>query len=477
MPLSLSNTILKPETANSPLRRELMEIMETLQQMSPSSDDVWGTIIGSTLLALFCALVWLIVRKVLIRLAQMAISKSKTTWDDQMVEAGVFDVGSHIPSLVIFAVGVLVVPSIPAGISDTLSKLTFGILAIQIARLVSAVLNGVNGIYNQSARAMSRPIKGYIQVAQVIAYIAGIVSMVSIWLGKSPVIFLSGLGAMSAVLLLVFRDTLLSLVAGIQLTSNGLIRVGDWIEMQSFGADGTVTDIALNTVTVQNFDRTLTLIPTHKFLEHSFRNWRHVFDSKARRIKRHILIDATSIHFLKPEEIDHLCGIALLRPYLEKRRLEVEAFNKLLEERGEAASVVNRRALTNIGTFRAYAQAYLEAHSELRKDLITMVRQLQPTDNGIPLEIYAFVANPTWVHYETVQSDIFDHFFSIIPEFGLRQYQAPSGTDIRTAGRSLGDAVHAIEASRQEQALQEIEDGTAALLAAAEKRAGGNPEE
>lgn len=477
MSVSLSNTILSPEAANSPLRRELLEIMEALNHMTPSSEEVWGTVIGSTLLALFCALVWLIVRKVLVRLVQMAISKSKTTWDDQMVAAGVFDVGSHIPSLVVFAVGVLVVPSIPAGISDTLSKLTFGVLAFQIARLVSAVLNGVNGIYNQSARAMSRPIKGYIQVAQVIAYIAGIVSMVSIWLDKSPVIFLSGLGAMSAVLLLVFRDTLLSLVAGIQLTSNGLIRVGDWIEMPSFGADGDVTDIALNTVTVRNWDNTLTLIPTHKFLEHSFKNWRHVFDSKARRIKRHILLDASSVRFLTEEDIERLSAIHLLRPYLETRQEEIAEHNHALEEKGVGQSAVNRRALTNIGTFRAYASAYLNAHNELHKGRTTMVRQLQPTNEGIPLEVYTFVANPAWVHYEGVQADIFDHFFSVLPEFGLRQYQAPSGTDIRTAGRSLGDAVHAIEASRQEQALQEIEDGTAALLAAAEKRAGGNPEE
>lgn len=417
--------------ASSPLLRELQDIWAAIVGMTPSREDVWSTLVGCTLLIIFCTFVWAIFRKVLTPILLAGISRSKTRWDDEMVNAGVFDVGSHLPSMLVFAIGVLIIPSIPTGVGEFLSTLVLGLLALQIARLIGCVLNGVNSIYNLSARAAERPIKGFIQVGQVVAFIAGIVCMVSIWLGKSPVLFLSGLGAMSAVLLLVFRDTLLSLVAGIQLTSNGLIRVGDWIEMPSFGADGDVTDIALNTVTVRNWDNTLTLIPTHKFLEHSFKNWRHVFDSKARRIKRHILLDASSVRFLTEEDIERLSAIHLLRPYLETRQEEIAEHNHALEEKGISQSAVNRRALTNIGTFRAYASAYLNAHNELHKGRTTMVRQLQPTNEGIPLEVYTFVANPAWVHYEGVQADIFDHFFSVLPEFGLRQYQAPGGADLR----------------------------------------------
>ena len=417
---------------SSLLREELRGIIDALAGMLPTRGEFWGTLVGTVILAAFCGLLWLIVHKVVLRLILAGVRKTRGTWDDHMVAAGVFDVASHLPSALVFAVGVLIVPSITPGAGVFLSRFVFGLIALDVARLVSSVLNGVNAIYNDSSkRAAQRPIKSYIQIAQVLTYFTGIICMISVWLGKSPVLFLSGIGAMSAVLMLVFRDTLLSLVAGVQLTSNGLIQVGDWIEMPSFEADGDVTDIALNTVTVRNWDNTSTLIPTHKFLEHSFKNWRHVFDSKARRIKRHILIDAASVRFLTDDEIEKLCGIHLLRPYLEARREEVASYNRALEEDGKEASAVNRRALTNLGTFRAYAGAYLNAHPELHKGRTTMVRQLQPTNEGIPLEIYTFVANPAWVHYEGVQADIFDHFFSILHEFGLRQYQAPGGADLR----------------------------------------------
>lgn len=440
-------------SATSAIRQELMEIVVSFQDRIPTTAELLSSVISIALLVGVCFVAWLIADKVLKRIALALIRRTKTTWDDAMVDAHVFDIATLLVPLIIFAVGILGMSRVPVGLGDALSTFVIGFIFLHLARLASAILNGVNAIYVSSRRVINRPIKGYIQIGQVLVYLTGIVCMVSFWVGENPLLFLSGIGAMSAVLMLVFRDTLLSLVAGIQLTSTDLIRMGDWIEMETFGADGTVTDIALNTVTVQNFDRTLTLIPTHKFLEHSFRNWRHVFDSKARRIKRHILFDATSVHFLSPEDIDRLRQIVLLRPYLDARCQEVDAHNQRLEEEGIQPSLVNRRALTNLGTFRAYANAYIQAHPLLRKDLVMMVRQLQPTDDGIPLEIYAFTSDPTWTVYEGIQADIFDHFFSVIPEFGLRQYQAPAGTDIRTAGRSLGEAVHAIEAGRERRML------------------------
>jgi miniconductance mechanosensitive channel len=250
------------------------------------------------------------------------------------------------------------------------------------------------------------------------------------------VIFLSGLGAMTAVLLLIFRDTLLSLVAGVQITTNDLLRVGDWIEMPQFAADGDVVDIALNSVTVQNWDRTLSVIPTHKFLEHSFKNWRGMTESGGRRIKRAVHIDQTTIRYLDDDEVERFASWQLLGEYVGRKREEIAAFNR--EHAPPEGTVPHVRRLTNVGTFRAYLIEYLKAHPGIRKDMTFLVRQLAPGPQGLPIEIYVFTADTRWAFYEATQADIFDHVLATIPEFGLRVYQQPGGADVQRALASSG---------------------------------------
>jgi miniconductance mechanosensitive channel len=250
---------------------------------------------------------------------------------------------------------------------------------------------------------------------------------------RSPVIFLSGLGAMTAVLLLVFRDTILSLVAGVQMTTNDLIRVGDWIEMPQFQADGDVVAINLNSITVQNWDRTLTVIPAHKFLEHSFRNWRGMQESGGRRIKRAFHVDQTTVRFLTDEEVERFERWELLGDYIRRKREEVEAHNREHPSREGEVEMPHQRRLTNVGTLRAYLIEYLRNHPGVRQDMILLVRQLEPGPEGLPIEIYVFSADTRWVQHEGLQADIFDHILAMVPEFGLRVYQKPSGADLHGA--------------------------------------------
>src|SRR5690606_14362439 len=251
------------------------------------------------------------------------------------------------------------------------------------------------------------------------------VILIAALIDRDPLLIIGSLGAASAVLLLVFRDTLLSLVAGVQLTGNDLIRVGDWIEMPGFDADGFVIDIALNTVTVQNWDKTFTIIPAHKFLENSFKNWRGMQTSGGRRIKRSIYLDMSTVHFLTPEEIEDLSRFALLRPYFEEKKRDIETWLEHHHEGRE--NPVNSRRLTNVGTFRAYIDLYLRSRPDIATDMTFLVRQLQPTDKGLPIELYVFVNDVRWAIYEGVQGDVFDHLLAILPEFGLRVFQVPSG--------------------------------------------------
>lgn len=301
-----------------------------------------------------------------------------------------------------------------------------------------------NQLYSRKEIARSRPIKGYLQGIQLVAYLFGIMCTIAVLIDKSPLLLLSGLGALTAVLMLVFKDTILSLVAGIQLTTNDLIRVGDWIEMPQFNADGDVLEITLHNVKVQNWDRTITMIPAHKFLEHSFKNWRGMQESGGRRIKRSLFIDLDSIRFLNEADIEGFMGVSVLCDYLTKKRSELVEHHRVARLSDDAPKA-NRRRLTNVGTFRAYLSEYLKTHPAIHKGMTFMVRQLQPTPEGLPIEIYVFVNDVRWAVYEGVQADIFDHVLAIMPEFGLRVYQKPSGYDLRAMrmpqSRALPDGV------------------------------------
>ncbi|HDY3226247.1 TPA: mechanosensitive ion channel family protein, partial [Salmonella enterica] len=292
-------------------------------------------------------------------------------------------------------------------------------------------------IFNLSQKwpaASQLPLKGIFQGIKLIGAIIVGILMISLLIGQSPAILISGLGAMAAVLMLVFKDPILGLVAGIQLSANDMLKLGDWLEMPKYGADGAVIDIGLTTVKVRNWDNTITTIPTWSLVSDSFKNWSGMSASGGRRIKRSINIDATSIHFLDDDEKQRLLTAQLLKPYLTSRHQEIDEWNKQLDA---PESALNHRRMTNIGTFRAYLNEYLRHHPRIRKDMTLMVRQLAPDDHGLPIEIYAFTNTVVWLEYESIQADIFDHIFAVVEEFGLRIHQTPTGSDIRVLSGTL----------------------------------------
>lgn len=295
---------------------------------------------------------------------------------------------------------------------------------LSLFSLLDVILN----LSQKLPAASQLPLKGIFQGIKLISAILVGILMISLLIGQSPAILISGLGAMAAVLMLVFKDPILGLVAGIQLSANDMLKLGDWLEMPKYGADGAVIDIGLTTVKVRNWDNTITTIPTWSLVSDSFKNWSGMSASGGRRIKRSISIDATSIHFLDEDERQRLHKAHLLKPYLTTRHQEIDEWNQQLDA---PESVLNHRQMTNIGTFRAYLNEYLRHHPRIRKDMTLMVRQLAPDDHGLPIEIYAFTNTVVWLEYESNQADIFDHIFAVVEEFGLRIHQSPTGNDIR----------------------------------------------
>ena len=340
-----------------------------------------------------------------------------------------------VPSLVVQA-GILAVPHLPEAAATVIRNVAVALTVLHMLRVLLAMLDA---LYTSSESvepvegAKRRSIKSYVQLGKLMLMLLGGIVILATLVDRSPLILLSGLGAMSAVLMLVFKDTILSFTAGVQLSSNDLLRVGDWIEMPQVGADGDVIDIALNTVKVQNWDKTITTIPTWRLMSESYRNWRGMAQSGGRRMKRALQLDMTSVHFLSEAQVARLTHIALLRPYLEEKLRDVSQANASLRATlGEQATdPANQRRLTNLGTFRAYAEAYLRAHPGINQEMTLMVRTLEPTSQGVPMELYCFTATTAWVAYEGIQGDIVDHLLAILPEFDLQLYQSPSGQDFR----------------------------------------------
>ncbi|MGY4027093.1 mechanosensitive ion channel family protein [Aeromonas rivuli] len=293
-----------------------------------------------------------------------------------------------------------------------------------------SVLDCILFISRRAPVGKTLPLRGIFQGVKLMGSILVGIVMLALLMGKSPVILFSGLGAMTAVLMLVFKDPILGLVAGIQLSANSMLNVGDWLQMDKYGADGEVIDIGLTTVKVSNWDKTITTIPTYALISDSFKNWQGMTEAGGRRIKRCVNIDITSVRFLEHDELLKLSHAKLLAPYLSRKEQELSRYNQQLA--GELATPINGRHLTNLGTFRAYLQAYLQAHASIRKDMTLMVRQLAPTPDGVPLEIYCFTSTTAWAEYEGIQADIFDHLFAVIGEFYLRLHQTPTGHDLRS---------------------------------------------
>ena len=334
-----------------------------------------------------------------------------------------------VPALIISS-GIGVVPHLPLAIVMVVSNVVAASIILFVAIAIGEALGLANQIYDRRPDAASRPIKGYVQVLKILLYAGAAILIVAALMEQSPLLLLSGLGAMAAVLMLVFKDTILSLVASVQLTSNDMLRVGDWIEMPQLHADGDIIDIALHTVKVQNWDKTITTIPTHRLIAESFKNWRGMSEAGGRRIKRALLLDQNCIRFLSADERHALGRIALIRDYLERKQDELGAWNARLGDGGHEPP--NTRRVTNIGTFRAYVVAYLRANARIADGMSLIVRQLAPTAQGLPLEIYCFTKTTAWSEYEDIQADIFDHLLAILPEFQLRPFQEPSGRDLQS---------------------------------------------
>ena len=337
-----------------------------------------------------------------------------------------------VPAMVI-AAGIPLVPDLPPQVAGVVRALCQAFIVLTVALSVSRALDLVNQVYDRRPDARNKPIKGYLQVAKIIMFALVAISIVATLIGAQFLHILTGLGAATAVLMLIFQDTILSLVASVQISNDGRVRIGDWIEMPSQNADGDVIDIALHTVTVQNWDKTITTVPTKKLISDSFKNWRGMSESGGRRIKRALYLDQRSVRFLDEGEVARMHRFVLIDGYLDRKAAEIREWNATLAERG--AEPVNRRRVTNLGTFRAYVEQYLRHHPGIHQDLTLLVRQLQPTAEGLPLEIYCFTNDVRWVSYEGIQADIFDHLLAILPEFGLRVFQtmgdAPLQVDLR----------------------------------------------
>ncbi|WP_336789980.1 mechanosensitive ion channel family protein [Paenibacillus sp. MMO-177] len=370
-----------------------------------------------------------VTKKVVLRIVSHYIRNNRYRWDNYLLDRKVFHKLSHIvPAIILYYFSF----SFSAYHSLILKGITI-YLIIVVLLVLDAFLNAVNDIYRTYDISRSRPIKGYVQVVKIFLFIIGGILAISNLIGESPVILISGIGALSAVMMLIFKDSLLGLVAGVQLTANDMVRVGDWIEMPKYGADGDIIDISLHTVKVQNFDKTITTIPSYALISDSFKNWRGMQDAGGRRIKRAVYIDMNSISFCTPEMIGKFKKIHLLSEYILDKEREILHYN--LENEIDPTVPVNGRAMTNIGVFRAYVERYVEQHPKIHKGMTRIVRQLAPAENGLPLEIYAFTNDINWAIYEGVQSDIFDHILAVAPEFGLHVFQSPSGQDFKSLPR------------------------------------------
>ncbi|PJG48892.1 mechanosensitive ion channel domain-containing protein [Sphingobium sp. SJ10-10] len=379
-------------------------------------------------LLLLGAFAWIanwVAKRIVLKLLLRLLNHLPFQIEAQHIGAIVARLSNIVPALVIQA-GIGAVPHLPVEAITLIRSLCTAFIILTMAVALSGFLALLNDLYQRRPNAANRPIKGYVQLGKLLVYGGAAILIIAALMDQSPLLLLSGLGAMAAVLMLVFKDTILSLVASVQIGSNDMVRVGDWIEMPQFNADGDVIDIALHTVKIQNFDKTITTVPTHRLISESFRNWRGMAESGGRRIMRSLMIDQRSVRFLDEDAIQKMAQFAVLRPYLEAKRREIESWNV---EHG-ADGTVNGRRLTNIGTFRAYVFAYLQSRSDIAQDKTLLVRQLAPSENGLPLEIYAFANSTVWSEYEGIQGDIFDHLIAILPDFGLRLFQRPAGADL-----------------------------------------------
>jgi miniconductance mechanosensitive channel len=390
--------------------------------------DIAVVVAGVVLIALVSVLLHFVAKRVILRTVIAVIRRSKTHWDDVLIEHKVLSRLSHFAPAI--AINWLA-PVFFGEYEEFTQALMMGVniyLIIIFIWVIDSFLNAVLDLYNRSDQARRVPLKGFLQAVKLVLNMIGLIIILSIAFGKSPIYFFSGLGAVTAVLLLVFKDAILGFVAGIQISVNNMVQVGDWIEMPKHGADGDVIDVTLTTVKVQNWDKTITTIPTYSLISDSFKNWRGMSESGGRRIKRSINLDMNSVQFADARLLEKFMRFQILKPYLENKLTEVHEHNE--SRQADMNELINGRHLTNVGTFRAYCLAYLRNHEQIHQDMTLLVRQLHPHPEGLPIEIYVFTKDVRWAFYEDIQADIFDHLLAVIPQFNLKVFQKPSGKDL-----------------------------------------------
>ncbi len=377
------------------------------------------------LIIILCFLINFIMKKIVLRIMSKIIRSNKMVWDDIMLENRVIQRAFHlIPGIIIY-----IAAPIFDQAQESIKRLSTTYILIASVFVFNALLDTIDEVYRLKPISKVRPIKGLLQVIKIVVYIILLIIGIANLMGESPLILLSGIGALAAVYSFVFKDSILGFIAGIQLTSNDMLRIGDWIEMPKYGADGDVIDITLNTVKVQNFDKTIVTIPAYALISDSFKNWRGMMEFGGRRLKRSVNIDVNSITLCTPEMLEKFRKINYIKDYVTGMEEELRLYN----QKNEAGTnlMINGRHMTNIGTFRVYIKNYLKNHPDLNQELVQMVRQLPPGENGLPIEIYAFTKSTDWANYEGVQADIFDHILSVAEEFGLRIFQNPTGFDMK----------------------------------------------
>ena len=385
-------------------------------------------------IGMLCLVAYFITSRILLRTVSHLFKKTSTKFDDILIEKRVFNkLPFLVPLVIVYNSKDLLYWN------NLLDRVILSTIVLIFLYSLNALINALNEMFKLTELSKKFSIKSYTQIGKLLINIFGIIVVIAVLTGNSPVYLLSGLGALTAVLILVFKDTILSLVSSVQISSNDLFKVGDWVEAPQFGADGDVIDIALHSVKIQNWDKTISVIPTNKLIDSSFKNWRGMAESGGRRIKRSINIDMSSIKFCTNEMIGRFTKFKVISNYLKVKLEEVQRFN--IENNITDESLINGRSLTNIGTFRAYIEGYLRNHNQIHDEMTFLVRQLSPSANGLPIEIYVFSNDTDWLNYEKIQADIFDHLLAVVSEFELKVFQNPSGSDFKSSFADVNETL------------------------------------
>jgi miniconductance mechanosensitive channel len=380
------------------------------------------------IMVLAAVILWWIGQQIINRVLERVIRKTSTDWDDVLLEQGVFrKLGHIVPASVVSELTPIVFSDYP-GVIPAIEQVTDAFVMLIIIRIIVAFISAMSIFLHRSPKFKDKPIASFTQLAKIIVWSIGGIALFGIVIGKNPITIFTALGAVSAVLILVFKDTILGFMASIQLTINDMVRIGDWVSVPQYGADGDVIEINLTTVKVANWDKTISTVPTYSFVSDSFKNWRGMEESGGRRIKRAVYLKISKVKFCDQEMLDRFSKMALVKDYIAQRQKEIDTYNseKLIDTK---SSVVNGRRMTNIGILRAYILNYIKQNPDINQDMTCMVRQMEASEKGVPLEVYCFSAIQAWVDYERIQSDMFDHIMAAVHQFDLEIFENPAGSD------------------------------------------------